>query len=91
MATFIGNVKDRFSIRGRGVVIVTDQTVEALVGLVKEGDPIELRPANGKPVRTVIKVVEAMPGKDGHPFAFLTEMSLTKDQVATGAEIWVVE
>ena len=90
METYIGKVKDRFIIRGRGVVVVTDQMTEALVGLVKEGDTVELRNGTAKPVRAVIKDVAAMSGKDGHPFAFLTDASLTREQAATGAEIWVV-
>ena len=90
MATFIGKVKDRFIIRGKGVAVVTDRMTEELVGMAKVGDAAEIRTGGIATVRTVVKDVEALPGKRGHPFGFLTESSVTRDQVAVGAEVWVM-
>jgi len=89
MGTCIGKVKDRFSIKGRGVVVVTDRMTEDLVGLVNLGDAVEIRSGGATVVRTVIKDVAALPGKEGHPFGFLTETGVVKEKVAVGAEVWV--
>jgi hypothetical protein len=88
MARLLFTVKDRFAVRGRGLVI--------LPGIVPEGkerfcigDCVELRHPNKTTRRTHIAGLELMcPMPPDGAHAVLLSSDLTKDDVPVGTEVW---
>jgi hypothetical protein len=91
LATRIGNVVDLFTIRGRGLVVMTGTPLNELPIPIRIGDPVEIRNGPALQLRTVIRGIEhADPSKPTHPFVFMTEVGITKEQVPVGSEVWHV-
>src|SRR5688500_8831722 len=89
LETRIGNVSDLFPIHGRGLVVVTDTPLNELPAAVRLGDAVEIRSGPTIHLRTVIYGIEhAHPWKPTHPFVFITEVGITKEQVPVGSEVW---
>lgn len=87
------NVKEIFEISGRGTVVVTDRTYDALPALppLRIGDVIDFRVAHHTVLRTVVAGIEHLdPWSPKHLFAVLLPPTITKQQIPLGAEIWTV-
>src|SRR4051794_9747187 len=86
------NVKELFQIAGRGVVVVTDKTYEALPNTLalKIGDPVEFRQTGRIVLKTFVAGIEHFdPWSPKHSFAFSLPSVVTKQDVSVGAEIWI--
>jgi len=85
---FLGTVEAVFSITGRGVVIVPVWLSTHLT--VRNGDPVQLRRADGKFKNTRITSVEFLKrAGEGCQCAFMLPTDVAKDEITDGMEIWV--
>jgi len=86
---FIGNVADTFEIKGRGVEVAIDRTVDQLPKELRiyVGDPVEFRSAGAALFQTTISGIGFCDPPNPHrPFAFL--VMAAKTDVPIGAEVW---
>jgi hypothetical protein len=89
----IGKVSDTFEIKGRGLIVSTDTTVERLHKdlKLKIGDPIEIRVDGVAVLPSKVAGLEMCdPWTAQRSFGFLLR-DLRKDDVPLGAEIWTIE
>ena len=86
------NVMELFQISGRGVVVITDKTYEALPSklALKIGDTVEFRQDGRTVLQSTVAGIElCSPWSPKRPFAFLLPSAVTKQDVPVGAEIWI--
>jgi len=85
------DVSDLFQTSGRGVVVVTDKTYEAMPRTLalKIGDPIEFRQAGRIVLETIVAGIELGRWSPKRPFAFLLPFAVAMQDVPVSAEIWI--
>jgi hypothetical protein len=86
------NVIELFQIGGRGVVVVTDKTYEALPRRIalKIGDEVEFRQEGQIVLKTFVAGIEHCdPWTPKHHFAFLLPPDVMKQDIPVGSEIWI--
>ena len=86
--TLLFTVTDRFSITGRGTVVVPGVPWKG-VPSVKRGDPLILRTPNGEIIETAIEDVERIMGARIEAFPVLLPSSIQKSDVPIGTEVFL--
>jgi hypothetical protein len=95
MACHVCNVVDVFTLSGKGVIVVTDGTLDILDKLhctVKIGDPVEIRIASEVVVRSTISgiaMLGGLPAHTPHAFDFMVPSEISKDDIPIGSEVWI--
>jgi hypothetical protein len=88
------NVSDSFHLRGRGLVVVADETYETLDPSItlKVGDSLSIRHVASTPFTvTVLGIEHCDPWSPKQELAFLLNGDLTRELVPHGAEVWSVD
>jgi hypothetical protein len=92
MATFLFHVLELFDIPDRGVVVATDRAIRDCDFRLKIGDEIEIRHESRPVFRTKLAGIEMCdPYSPSRPFAFLLPISVGKQDIPVGAQIWQLD
>lgn len=87
---FLFKVAEVFQLTGR-LVVVADILREDLENRSwRHGSLVELRRPDGSRVRTKTWSEMMWPSNSGRPIAFSVENSLSKDDIPTGSEVWLM-
>jgi translation elongation factor EF-Tu-like GTPase len=89
MAQHLFHVSEVFSLRGRGVVVITDIPTSRTNFRLRIGDCVEIVRSDGSRTRTMVRGIELCdPYDPRRSFAFLVGQEVDKDDIELGVEVW---